>query len=76
MSDLTETLADAGTKMSKAIEVAKEEFGAIRTGRAHPAMFSKIVVEYYGTYTHELPSSLPLIRAQWPPSKRQSEIQT
>ena len=51
MSDLIETLADAGTKMSKAIEVAKEEFGAIRTGRAHPAMFSKIVVEYYGTYT-------------------------
>ena len=37
--------------MSKAVEVAKEDFGAIRTGRAHPAMFQKIMVDYYGTYT-------------------------
>ncbi len=51
MSDLGTTLADAGTKMSKAVEVAKEDFGAIRTGRAHPAMFQKIMVDYYGTYT-------------------------
>ena len=51
MSDLGITLADAGTKMSKAVEVAKEDFGAIRTGRAHPAMFQKIMVDYYGTYT-------------------------
>ena len=27
--------------MSKAVEVAKEDFGAIRTGRAHPSMFNK-----------------------------------
>ena len=51
MSDLATTLADAGAKMSKAVEVAKEDFGAIRTGRAHPAMFQKIMVDYYGTYT-------------------------
>jgi len=51
MSDLATTLADAGAKMSKAVEVAKEDFGAIRTGRAHPAMFQKIIVDYYGTYT-------------------------
>ncbi|MEI6406936.1 MAG: ribosome recycling factor [Actinomycetes bacterium] len=51
MSDLNTALGDAGTKMSKAIEIAKEDFGAIRTGRAHPAMFAKIMVDYYGTFT-------------------------
>lgn len=42
-------LADTSTKMDKAVEVAKEDFAAIRTGRAHPSMFAKIMVEYYGT---------------------------
>ena len=51
MTELTSTLADASSKMSKAVEIAKEDFGAIRTGRAHPAMFAKIMVDYYGTYT-------------------------
>lgn len=44
-------LADTSTKMDKAVEVAKEDFAAIRTGRAHPSMFAKIMVEYYGTAT-------------------------
>ena len=51
MADLNEVLVDAGAKMAKAIDVAKEDFGAIRTGRAHPGMFSKIMVDYYGTLT-------------------------
>jgi ribosome recycling factor len=51
MADLNETLVDASAKMAKAIDVAKEDFGAIRTGRAHPGMFSKIMVDYYGTLT-------------------------
>jgi ribosome recycling factor len=51
MADLASTLADAISKMNKAVEVAKEDFAGIRTGRAHPAMFSKINVDYYGTYT-------------------------
>jgi ribosome recycling factor len=37
--------------MEKAVSVAKENFGAIRTGRAHPGMFSKVVVDYYGAPT-------------------------
>src|SRR5262245_41542516 len=37
--------------MGKGIDFAKEEFAAIRTGRAHPAMFAKIQAEYYGTPT-------------------------
>ncbi len=51
MSDLNALLADANTKMTKAIEVAKDDFGAIRTGRAHPSMFAKIMVDYYGSFT-------------------------
>lgn len=51
MSDITNALSDATVKMNKAVDVAKEDFAAIRTGRAHPSMFSKIAVDYYGTMT-------------------------
>ena len=51
MSDITNILNDATLKMNKAVDVAKEDFAAIRTGRAHPSMFSKIAVDYYGTMT-------------------------
>ena len=51
MADVAGTLTEATDKMNKAVEVAKDDFGAIRTGRAHPAMFNKIMVDYYGTYT-------------------------
>jgi ribosome recycling factor len=48
---IDETLLDAEEKMEKAVEVAKEDFSAIRTGRANPAMFSKLLVDYYGSPT-------------------------
>jgi ribosome recycling factor len=48
---IDETLLDAEEKMEKAVAVAKDDFASIRTGRATPAMFSKIVVDYYGAYT-------------------------
>jgi len=48
---IDEILLEAEEKMEKAVAVAKEEFATIRTGRAHPAMFSKITAEYYGTQT-------------------------
>jgi ribosome recycling factor len=48
---IDETLLEAEEKMDKAVEVAKEDFGAIRTGRANPAMFNKIMVDYYGSPT-------------------------
>ena len=51
MADVASALKEATDKMNKAVEVAKDDFGAIRTGRAHPAMFNKIMVDYYGTYT-------------------------
>jgi ribosome recycling factor len=48
---IDDTLLEAEEKMEKAVAVAKEEFAVIRTGRAHPAMFSKLTAEYYGTQT-------------------------
>jgi len=48
---IDETLLEAEEKMEKAVAVAKEDFGTIRTGRAHPGMFAKIVVDYYGALT-------------------------
>jgi ribosome recycling factor len=48
---IDETLFEAEEKMEKAVAVAKEDFATIRTGRAHPSMFAKITVEYYGTQT-------------------------
>jgi ribosome recycling factor len=48
---IDETLLEAEEKMEKAVGVAKEDFAAIRTGRAHPAMFAKILVDYYGAPT-------------------------
>ncbi|MBO1751546.1 ribosome recycling factor [Actinotalea sp. BY-33] len=48
---IDDTLLEAEEKMDKAIEVAKEDFATIRTGRANPAMFTKVTVEYYGAPT-------------------------
>ena len=48
---IDETLFEAEEKMDKALSVAKEDFASIRTGRANPSMFAKIVVDYYGAMT-------------------------
>jgi ribosome recycling factor len=48
---IEEILFEAEEKMERAVEHAKEEFGAIRTGRANASMFSKIVIDYYGAPT-------------------------
>ncbi|MDQ3886531.1 MAG: ribosome recycling factor [Actinomycetota bacterium] len=48
---IDETLFDAEEKMEKAVSVAKDDLATLRTGRANPAMFSRIVVDYYGAMT-------------------------
>ena len=48
---IDDTLLEAEEKMDKAVTVAQEDFSNIRTGRVHPAIFSKITAEYYGTPT-------------------------
>ena len=45
---INDILNEADTKMDKSVEATREEFAAIRAGRAHPSMFNKIVVDYYG----------------------------
>ena len=44
-------MTEAKDKMNKAVEVAKEDFGTVRTGRANPALFQKLLVDYYGSPT-------------------------
>ncbi|HEY9564061.1 MAG TPA: ribosome recycling factor [Nocardioides sp.] len=48
---MNQVLSDADTKMGKSVEATREEFAAIRAGRANPSMFSKLVADYYGTPT-------------------------
>jgi len=48
---IDDTLLEAEEKMDKAVGVAKEDLATIRTGRATPAMFAKLVVDYYGATT-------------------------
>lgn len=42
---------EAEEKMGKAVEVARDDMATIRTGRAHPSMFNKLMVDYYGAPT-------------------------
>ena len=48
---IADVLTEARDKMNRAVEVAKEDFATVRTGRANPALFQKILVDYYGTPT-------------------------
>jgi len=48
---IDETLFDAEEKMEKAVSVAREDLASIRTGRANPGMFARIVIDYYGAMT-------------------------
>ena len=38
-------------KMEKTLSVLKRDYGAIRAGRANPAVLDKITIDYYGTPT-------------------------
>ncbi len=42
-------LVDAADKMDKAVVVLKDELAGVRTGRATPALLSRLSVDYYGT---------------------------
>ena len=48
---IDDVLAEAKEKMDKALEVVHNDFQTVRTGRANPAMFQKIMVDYYGSAT-------------------------
>jgi ribosome recycling factor len=42
-------LQEATRKMKSAVSVFREELGGIRTGRATPALLSRVTFDYYGT---------------------------
>src|ERR1700712_1987625 len=48
---IDETLFDAEEKMEKAVSVSRDDLSTIRTGRANPSMFNRIVIDYYGSIT-------------------------
>jgi ribosome recycling factor len=48
---IADVLTDAESRMDRAVEAAKDDFATVRTGRANPQLFQKILVEYYGTPT-------------------------
>ncbi len=46
---IPETLAETKDKMHKAVVHLLEEFGAVRTGRANPAVVEKLGIDMYGS---------------------------
>ncbi len=48
---IDETLFEAEEKMEKAVAVARDDLGTLRTGRASPTMFARLTVDYYGAPT-------------------------
>ena len=51
MTESQDILADATTRMDKAITHLRDELRGIRTGRATPALVENIRVDYYGSPT-------------------------
>lgn len=48
---IADVLADARERMAKTLEAAREDFGSVSAGRANPALFQKVLVDYYGSLT-------------------------
>lgn len=48
---ISTVLTETKEKMNKAVDSAKDDFATVRTGRANPQLFQKIMVNYYGTAT-------------------------
>lgn len=48
---ITDIIKDAEKKMGAAVDFSREDFAGIRTGRANPSMFNRLMVDYYGAPT-------------------------
>ncbi|HIY66644.1 MAG TPA: ribosome recycling factor [Candidatus Agrococcus pullicola] len=48
---ISDVLATAKEKMDQSIEFAKDDFANVSAGRANPALFERILVDYYGAPT-------------------------
>ena len=82
-------VSDAKEHMGKAVDHAQAEFGAIRTGRATPALVEHLKVDYYGAETElrqiagfsacprrACSSSRPTTRDRCRPSRRRCRART
>lgn len=66
---IDDTLLEAEEKMDKTVSVAREDLGTLRTGRASPQMFARLVVDYYGT-----PTPIPQMASITVPEARMAVI--
>ena len=48
MAEVKELLADAERRMNQAVEVARKDLAAVRTGRASPSLVENVQVDYHG----------------------------
>ncbi|WP_261164138.1 ribosome recycling factor [Microbacterium sp. Marseille-Q6965] len=48
---IADVMSEATERMDRAVEAAKEDFATVRTGRANPQLFQRLMVDYYGTPT-------------------------
>lgn len=51
MATVAEITGECRDKMAKAVDHLRDEFAAVRTGRATPALVEKLKVDYYGAET-------------------------
>jgi ribosome recycling factor len=49
VSDIDPVLSESERKMSRAVEVLKQDLGGIRTGRASPSLLDKVQIEAWGS---------------------------
>ncbi|MEV7620662.1 ribosome recycling factor [Microbacterium sp. NPDC089321] len=48
---IADVLEDTTARMNRAVDAAKDDFATVRTGRANPQLFQKLMVDYYGSPT-------------------------
>ena len=48
---ITDVISDARQRMAKTVDAARDDFGTVSAGRANPALFQKVLVDYYGSPT-------------------------
>lgn len=48
---IADVMTEASERMDRAVEAAKDDFATVRTGRANPQLFQRLMVDYYGTPT-------------------------
>lgn len=71
---INEQKKKAEDKMSKALDVLRKEFAAVRTGRASLGILDGVLVDYYGTPTHlnqvanlSVPDARQILIQPWEP---------